>query len=334
MLRGFAFLLGLAPLIFGAAAFGETLTRDAINNATYAPQPRRPAAPAQRKPQASSALIVKAQILLDRQSFSPGVIDGHDGDNYRQALAAFQKQNDLPQTGILDEATWKKLAGGSSGPVLAEYQITEADLRGPYVKTIPAALEKKAALPHLGYTGPQEMLAERFHIDEGLLKALNSKQSLKKAGVTLVVPNVAQTAADAVVDRIEVDKTRHSLTAFAPDGRMIAFYPASVGSEEKPAPSGSFKVRSIARNPAYHYDPKFNFKEVKTRRKFTIRPGPNNPVGVVWIDLTAPSYGIHGTPEPRNIGKTESHGCVRLTNWDVLKLAKMVHKGTTVDFID
>jgi lipoprotein-anchoring transpeptidase ErfK/SrfK len=171
-------------------------------------------------------------------------------------------------------------------------------------------------------------------MDEPLVKALNPKQSFKTAGDTVLVANVPQQPLDAKVERIIIDKTGHSLSAFAQDGTLIAFYPASVGSQEKPAPTGSFKVQSVAKNPSYHYEPKFRFKEVKTQRPFVVRPGPNNPVGAVWIDLSAESYGIHGTPEPRNIGKTESHGCVRLTNWDVLKLANMVHKGTVVDFVD
>jgi lipoprotein-anchoring transpeptidase ErfK/SrfK len=335
MRRVFIFLMCLTPW-FGAAAYGKPLNPNDVNATVFTPPPPLPpgkqAAPAkQKKP---SPLIIKAQILLDRRSFSPGAIDGYDGDNYRLALAAFQRVSGLSATGILDPDTWNALAATSSEPALIEYQLTEADVRGPYVKTIPAALEKKAALAQLSYTGPLEMLAERFHMDEPLLKALNPKQSFKTAGDTVLVANVPQQPLDAKVERIIIDKTGHFLSAFAQDGTLIAFYPASVGSQEKPAPTGSFKVQSVAKNPSYHYNPKFQFKEVKTQRPFVIRPGPNNPVGTVWIDLSAESYGIHGTPEPRNIGKTESHGCVRLTNWDVLKLANMVHKGTVVDFVD
>jgi len=138
----------------------------------------------------------------------------------------------------------------------------------------------------------------------------------------------------AKVERIEINKHERDLRAFDKDGHLVAFYPASIGSTAKPAPSGSFKVNRVQRDPAYHYDPKFHFKGVKARQKFAIKPGPNNPVGTVWIDLTAPSYGIHGTPNPDKIGKTESHGCIRLTNWDALALAAMVHKGTQVDFVE
>jgi lipoprotein-anchoring transpeptidase ErfK/SrfK len=131
-----------------------------------------------------------------------------------------------------------------------------------------------------------------------------------------------------------VDKRLKAVRAFAGDGRLVAFYPASIGSQEKPAPSGTFRIRQVVENPTYHYDPKFHFKGVKAQQPFTIRPGPNNPVGLVWIDLSKPSYGIHGTPDPTKIGKTQSHGCIRLTNWDALDLAHRVRKGVQVAFLD
>jgi lipoprotein-anchoring transpeptidase ErfK/SrfK len=121
--------------------------------------------------------------------------------------------------------------------------------------------------------------------------------------------------------------------ALGEDGKLLAFYPATVGSEEKPAPTGTLRVTAIQKNPTYHYNPKYQFKGVKTNEPFTIKPGPNNPVGLVWIGLTGEGYGIHGTPEPSKVSKTESHGCVRLTNWDALKLASVIKKGTPVEFI-
>jgi lipoprotein-anchoring transpeptidase ErfK/SrfK len=135
-------------------------------------------------------------------------------------------------------------------------------------------------------------------------------------------------------ERVEVNKAERSVRVFGTDGKLIAFYPASIGSTEKPAPSGKFVVRSVKVNPSYHYNPKYAFKGQKASEPVTVPPGPNNPVGLVWIDLSAESYGIHGTPQPQNVSKTESHGCIRLTNWDALALAKLVHKGTPVDFID
>ena len=134
------------------------------------------------------------------------------------------------------------------------------------------------------------------------------------------------------MSRIEVDKKQRELRAYARDNKLVAVYPASIGSAEKPAPSGTHKVTGVATNPTYTYNPDYKFKGVKMDKKFDIKPGPNNPVGTVWIALDAPSYGIHGTPEPEKVGKTSSHGCIRLTNWDAEALAKMVQKGTVVEF--
>ena len=187
-----------------------------------------------------------------------------------------------------------------------------------------------AKLPALSYTGPRQKLAEKFHMDEKLLVELNPRTDFGRSRMHIAVANVGPRQ-PAKAARIFVDKQNRSLSAFDGEGRLVGFYPASVGSREKPAPTGVYKVRSIALNPTYHYDPKFAFKGVKVEHKLTISPGPNNPVGVVWIDLSAPSYGIHGTPAPQSIGKTESHGCIRLTNWDALDLASRVSRGTIVD---
>jgi lipoprotein-anchoring transpeptidase ErfK/SrfK len=178
-----------------------------------------------------------------------------------------------------------------------------------------------------------ELLAERFHMDERLLKALNPGSRFE-AGDEILVVNVARAQEDEKAERLEVAKGERRLRAWSGDGVLLGSYPASIGSEEKPAPSGSFAVSRIARHPTWTYNPKFAFKGIEAKRPVTVPAGPNNPVGAVWIDLTADTYGIHGTPEPRNIGKSFSHGCVRLTNWDALDLAALVHKGTRVDFVD
>src|SRR6266566_225707 len=233
----------------------------------------------------------------------------------------------------LDPQTWERLTATSSDPVFVEYEIQPADVKGPFNKTIPPSLEKKAELKTLNFTGPPELLAEKFHIDPGLLTRLNPKASLETAGTKIMVPNVAKKPSEAKVAKVVVDKSQRTVRALGGDGKLISFYPASVGSEERPAPSGTLPIRSVVENPTYHYTPKLHFKGVKTKKPFTIAAGPNNPVGSTWIDL-GDGYGIHGTPEPQNIGKTESHGCVRLTNWDAQALAKTVRKGIKVDFIN
>lgn len=289
---------------------------------------------AQGKGERSRALLVKAQVLLDRAGFSPGVIDGRKGENFANALRAFQNQNGVAETGELDAPTWTKLTQTSNVPPLMDYTIAEADVKGPFEPDIPDKLEEKAKLKRLAYTGPQELLAEKFHMDEELLAQLNPGKKLDAAGTRIVVANVKREGANAKVGRIEVDKPRRIVRAFAEDDKLVAVYPASIGSEEKPAPSGTFKIVAIARNPTYVYDPEFQFKGVSAKEKFTVAAGPNNPVGAVWMSLNEKSYGIHGTPDPETVGKAASHGCVRLTNWDALALAAMVRKGTLVQFID
>jgi lipoprotein-anchoring transpeptidase ErfK/SrfK len=296
------------------------LTANAINQAMFAGKD-------------NAALIIKTEVLLARVGFSPGAIDGRDGDNFRKALAAFQRSNGRDATGKLDPDTFKALTAISKDPVIADYLISDADIKGPFTKTIPASFEDKAKLPRLDYSGPRDALAEKFHMAESLLAALNPGVDFSRAGTRIAVADVRQKPRQAKVVKIIINKNVRSLSAFDADGKLVAFYPASIGSDDKPAPSGEFKVRGVAHDPTYHYDPRFAFKGVKAKHAFTIRPGPKNPVGLVWIDLTAPSYGIHGTPSPEKIGKTESHGCIRLTNWDALDLAAMVHRGTIVDFV-
>jgi lipoprotein-anchoring transpeptidase ErfK/SrfK len=276
--------------------------------------------------------VLKAEVLLDRASFSPGAIDAKPGENFNKALAAFQQTQGLAPSGKLDPDTWQRLAGNDDVPALVDYKISDDDVKGPFTPDIPKRLEDMSQLEHLDYTGPVELIAAKFHLSESLLRELNRGRALDQAGSMIVVPNVREARADDAVARVEVDKALKAVRGLAADGSLVAFYPASIGSKEKPAPSGTFRIRQIAERPTYHYDPKFQFKGVKAQQPFTIRPGPNNPVGLVWIDLSKPSYGIHGTPDPTKIGKAQSHGCIRLTNWDALDLARRVRKGVEVAF--
>lgn len=318
-------LLALMALSEAQAGGSPRLSPDAVNQATVSRQAARSAG---RTP-----LMLKLQVLLDRAGFSPGLIDARRGSNVLQALAAYEAENGMKADGRLDEEVWKKLTEADGEPALEDYTIAEEDVRGPFVKDIPDDLEAMAKLDKLAYRSPEELLAEKFHLDEAVLRALNPGADFGKAGTKIVVPKLANDRKGEKVERIEVDKKKKTVRAFGKEDKLVAFYPATVGSKEKPAPDGSFKVRAVAENPTYYYDPKdLSFKGVETTEKFKIAPGPNNPVGSVWIDLTAKTYGIHGTPDPAAIGKTSSHGCVRLTNWDARALAKMVSKGTVVDF--
>lgn len=317
-------LSGLAGSALAASA-DRKLSLDAVNAAEF---------PAKEK-SGIDPVLVKAQVLLDRAGFSPGVIDGHEGENMRIALKAFETSRNLPVDGNLDEEAWKKLNEASPDPVLAEYEIRGEDVKGPFTR-IPDRMEELAHLDRLSYSSPRELLAEKFHMDEDLLEALNPGKDFDRADTSIVVANVDARAADRAgkAARIEIVKSEHVLRVFAEDGATLAVYPASIGSEEKPAPNGSFTVRAIARNPTYTYNPDYAFKGVKAKEAFRIKPGPNNPVGTVWIDLSIESYGIHGTPEPAKVGKTYSHGCVRLTNWDAEELAGMVRKDVPVEIRD
>jgi lipoprotein-anchoring transpeptidase ErfK/SrfK len=334
-MRTAAALIALTTLLGAAGARAQMLTVEEVNEAEFPAKGGKGISPVK----------LKAQVLLDRARFSPGVIDGRDGDNVKKALAAFEKNAALTADGQLDAEVWAKLSATSSEPVLIEYTVTNEDLKGPFEKKIPAKFEDMARLDRLPYTSPEELLAEKFHVTEDLLKALNPGRALDQAG-TIIVPNtLAGERRDAAarapkadekgrVARVEVDKKARALRALDKEGKLVAFYPATIGSQEKPAPSGTFEVRAVAENPTYTYNPEYKFQGVKSDKPFKIAPGPNNPVGSVWIDITKESYGIHGTPEPDKVSKSYSHGCVRLTNWDVEELARMVEKGTQVAFIE
>jgi lipoprotein-anchoring transpeptidase ErfK/SrfK len=276
--------------------------------------------------------LIRIEVLLDRAHFSPGVIDGRPGGNVKAAVLGYQTAKGLPGDGTIDQALWDSLTGADPAPVTADYVITADDVKGPFLANLPGDMEAMSKLARLDYTGPLQLLAERFHMDQALLKSLNPGVDFAVAGTRIVVVMPGSGTLPAPVTRIEVDKSRQQVRAFGGDGKLAAVYPATVGSRERPAPEGSWAVTRATPNPDYTFDPaRLTFGD--SRKKLTVPPGPNNPVGTTWIGLTTPTYGIHGTPDPTMVGKVASHGCVRLTNWDARQLGDSVVKGARVDFV-
>ncbi len=320
------FYLALVVAVTTGAAFGATMDPAAINNA--GPPAKRLSSD---KP---TPFGVRLEVLLDRARFSPGEIDGKVGTNARKALRAYAEAQHLPASDEVTEDIWKKLRSDNQ-PVLANYTVTQKDVAGPFLRKLPAKMEAMKRLPSLSYTSAREELAEKFHMSEQLLAMLNPGKDFDRAGESIVVLNtIGDQAAPPEADHIEVDKSRQTVKLFDKSNALIGFFPATVGSEEKPSPSGTLRVTEVDQNPTYHYNPRYHFKGVHSRKPFTIKPGPNNPVGTVWINLSGDGYGIHGTPSPAKISRAQSHGCVRLTNWDAERVAASVEKGTRVNFID
>lgn len=269
---------------------------------------------------------LRVQVLLDRAHFSPGEIDGVHGSNTVQAIAGYQRHRDLEPTGTLDPATWRALTDGAVAATV-EHTLTDGDVAGPFVD-IPEDMAEKAELDALGYETPLEALGERFHASPALLKALNPGARFA-AGESIRVPNVhAGSEALPQADKVVVDKSDAVIMLMDAQGVVFAQYPATMGSEHDPLPIGEWTINGVAQDPVFHYNPDLFWDADPGDEKARLAPGPNNPVGVVWVDLSKPHYGIHGTPEPATIGKTASHGCIRLTNWSARALSKAVAPGT------
>ena len=321
---GVALLSFIAGALFAActALAAGHFDPAAVNQATYEEGAKKVQGP----------LAIKLQILLDRAHTSPGMIDGRQGKNVENAIRLFEERSNLPVDGKLDSRVWDLLQRGTKD-VLVRYELKAKDLKGPFVETIPTDFAEMARMERLSYSGPMELLSEKFHIHPDLLKALNPDARLK-VGDQIFVPNVMDAAPKEKVERIEVDKRQCIVRGYAADGTLVVSYRASIGSRQTPSPEGTMEVKAIAENPKYAYRPDKNFQQGDNTEPLDLPPGPNSPVGSVWIDLTKETYGIHGTPEPESVGKKVSHGCVRLTNWDAEELARLVRPGTKVSFVN
>ncbi|WP_028055982.1 L,D-transpeptidase family protein [Sphingobium bisphenolivorans] len=331
----------------GQAAGTQQSAAPAANDADFTIVPEPTGAP----PRTDS--ILQAQVALDRAGFSPGVLDGKEGMSFTAALKGFQEARGLPATGTYDEATAKALLNGQPQPATWLVRIPDSFARGPFFN-VPKDLNDQAKLPALGYRNLLEKLAERFHTKPEVLVALNAPNTKVGAGTTIRVPAIANQPVARIdgdergwgttlaslgvakdqpqADHIVVDKSDGVLRAYDAQNKLIAQFPATMGSQYDPLPLGTWEIKGLSRNPDFHYNPDLFWDASANDQKAVLKPGPNGPVGVVWIDLSKPHYGIHGTPEPQTIGRTESHGCIRLTNWDAARLAQMVKSGVKAVF--
>ncbi|MEJ2900642.1 L,D-transpeptidase [Acinetobacter sp. NS-4] len=306
-----------------SAAAKASWTIDGLNNATWYENIGKGQFP----------VYARAHVMLNNAHASPGAIDGSSGKNTLKAIASFQQINGIQPTGVLTQETWNALiAKQGSKPAFIEYTLTDADLKGPYAQTIPHDYALQAKMKGLYYTRVTEMLGEKFHMDEDFLKKLNPKATFKKAGEKIIVANIRNEVPEDI-HLIVAHKGAKQLYLFNSRNQMIGSFPATIGSSDTPSPTGTYKVTGVAQNPWYSYSPS-NFLQGNNTKPLSLPPGPNAPVGNIWIGLSKKSFGIHGTPNPSAISKTASHGCIRLTNWDANDLGKKVKSGVTVKFLE
>ena len=285
-----------------------------VNGATWTPNMK-----------VNSAMTIKMQALLDWNHASPGAIDGGWGMNSKKALINFQTMKGLPATGKMDQKTWDALNKNipANKPVLVTYTITEDDVKTNFATT-PAGAEARSKMKGLYYQDIKEMLGERFHMDVRYLDKLN-KNKQYKAGETITVLNTRDPLKQRI-NRVVANKADKTLYAYNGD-KLVATYPTTVGSDATPSPQGTFKIINKVKMPWY----KATVGKGSDKQVHMLPPGPNSPVGVVWMGLSKPSYGLHGSPKPEGISRQASAGCVRLTNWDVLEVYANIENGATVE---
>ena len=338
------FLLGTMAMAVAGAAVAQDPEQRAQTE-------RQPAAKAQPSAEAFDGTVFHAQVLLDRAGFSPGVIDGMAGISFEYAVKGFQESRGLPATGQLDGPTRVALLQDKA-PSTRRLRIDQSDAQGPF-GPVPKEPEQQAKMERLHYRNLLEKIAEKFHTTPETIIRLNSPDAVLAAGSVLRLPNVlpasrsyqdvkpdiAQLLSDLNVSaqqpegkRVVVDKSDKIVRVFGEGDRLIAQFPATLGSDKDPLPLGNWKVNSIAFNPPFKYQPQLFWDVEDTEEEQMLPPGPNGPVGVVWIDLNREHIGLHGTNSPETIKRAESHGCVRLTNWDAARLTQMIGNGTPVVF--
>lgn len=268
-------------------------------------------------------LTAKIQTLLDRSNANAGPIDGRIGANTRKAIRAFEQMKGLPVDGEMDAQVWQALQAVASAPILRQYSITAEDSNQRFLQ-MPSDVADKAKMPSMAYESIIEMLGEKFHMHVNYLRALNRNSSFT-AGDQITVVDTGSPA-QMTVDHIEASKSNEMLYLYDANKQLIAAYPATIGSSDTPSPSGSHSIAVVVPDPNYTWS--------SDGEAHILPPGPNNPVGSVWIGLSKDTYGIHGSPDPEGISRQASHGCVRLTNWDARELMGNVKVGVQVRFTD
>lgn len=321
MIRAFA----LAELIAGLITAASPRNHEAASSSPLARQVEGANGDEIVRPGSQGARVLRVQILLDRARFSPGQIDARYGDDLGVAIRSYQEVHNLNVTGIMDPETWK-LLNADTRPLLKSYTITAFDLKGPFAP-IPRDVQEQARMKYMGYESPAEGLGEKFHSSPRLLMELNPDKHLDSPGESIVVPNVVAHPPGRAV-RVVLSKSKRTVIAYGAGDRVIAEYPATMGGGHDPLPIGRWTIVNIDHNPWFNYDPIHFWNASPGDAAAKLPPGPRNPAGVVWMGLSKPHYGIHGTPDPGRIRHGESAGCIRLTNWDALDLSRMVRRGT------